>query len=308
MERNWHANSCLLAVVASGLAACGGGGSSTTYGTTGGFASWGAIRPNTTVAIAGLSQEGSYRYDDAGLAAAPIVSPATPDSTVSLREDLGGELVLLSIATPTGTVGFSTADGDTILVVGGVVEAETAEFTASGGDRGAFYAGIDAEAAGWDYQTFGMWGTDDGAGNASLGTVSYGRVTPASALPATGSARYLGAFVGFYVGPTGTGEDATGGAVRVDVDFGLRTLAFATSGTLDSSGAARPELELRGSDLAYAAGSNDFSGTLANAGGTMSGPVRGRFYGPAAEELGGVFAVEAAGSWETYGGAFGARR
>lgn len=308
MKRNRHARACLLAVVTSGLAACGGGGSSNTYGTTGGFTSWGAIRPNTTVAIAGLSQEGSYRYDDAGLVAAPVVSPATTDTTVSLREDLGGELVLLSIATPSGTVGFSTANGDTILVGDGVVEAETAAFTASGGERGAFYLGLDPEAVGWDYQTFGLWGTDDGVGNASLGTVSYGRVTPASAVPATGSAQYLGTFLGFYVGPAGTGEDATTGALRVDVDFAQRTLAFATSGTLDSSGSARPELELRGSDLAYAAASNDFAGTLTNAGGTMRGPVRGRFYGPAAEELGGVFALEADASWETYGGAFGARR
>jgi hypothetical protein len=40
----------------------------------------------------------------------------------------------------------------------------------------------------------------------------------------------------------------------------------------------------------------------------MSGTSNGQFYGPAAQELGGVFALKSATTVETFVGAYGAKR
>jgi hypothetical protein len=40
----------------------------------------------------------------------------------------------------------------------------------------------------------------------------------------------------------------------------------------------------------------------------MSGPSQGAFYGPSAQELGGVFALKAPGTVEAFTGAYGAKR
>ena len=66
-----------------------------------------------------------------------------------------------------------------------------------------------------------------------------------------------------------------------------------------------PGLDLTGT-LRYAAGTNTFGGDITSANG-MSGRADGRFYGPGAEEVGGVFETRGAGT-EVYGGAFGGRR
>jgi len=60
--------------------------------------------------------------------------------------------------------------------------------------------------------------------------------------------------------------------------------------------------------LSYTAGTNSFAGDVTN-GGSLSGTSTGRFYGPSAEELGGVFILQAgSGIPETYGGAYGAKK
>ena len=59
--------------------------------------------------------------------------------------------------------------------------------------------------------------------------------------------------------------------------------------------------------LSYAAGTNSFSGNVSTSGG-MNGTASGRFYGPAATEIGGTFITKAATGVENFGGAFGAKR
>jgi hypothetical protein len=58
--------------------------------------------------------------------------------------------------------------------------------------------------------------------------------------------------------------------------------------------------------LNYSPGSNQFSGAVSTAGG-MTGTAQGRFFGPAAEEIGGTFSVTGPGV-QSYGGAFGGAR
>ena len=99
--------------------------------------------------------------------------------------------------------------------------------------------------------------------------------------------------------------------VRVQADFGNRSLGFASSGTRltqDLKGTTpAPHLDLAGT-LTYSPAANSFAGPLRNAGATMSGSTTGRYYGPAAQELGGVFTIKSANTAETLTGAYGARR
>jgi len=164
---------------------------------------------------------------------------------------------------------------------------------------------------GWEYQSFGVWNTEAAGGeHGYVNPISYGAATAGSAVPLSGSATFTGRLAGQYVSPTGEGSLAAA-ELSVNADFGARSLSFASIGTITTrdvaTAGAAPNLDLKGT-LSYSPGSNAFSGTLTSAGGTMSGPSNGQFYGPKAEELGGVFAVKSPTTVETFTGAYGAKR
>ena len=163
---------------------------------------------------------------------------------------------------------------------------------------------------GWNYQSFGIWNSN-ATGNGHLGLESFGNIYPPStSVPSSGSATFTGELAGFYVSAAGKGSIAAAN-LSVTADFTARSLSFASTGTTlttDLSNAvAAPELNLAGT-LTYGSGSNTFLGTLSNAGGTMSGKTYGKFYGPASQELGGIFTVKSATTAETLAGAYGAKR
>ena len=156
---------------------------------------------------------------------------------------------------------------------------------------------------GWNYQTFGVW-------NAGLEShaSSFGNLTPATAIATTGAASFNGKLAGRYVSPEGVGSIASAD-LKVDANFGARSLDLASTGTTTTHNGgvtAMPGLDLTAA-LTYAPGSNGFAGTIRSASG-MTGTSRGAFYGPAAQELGGVFAVRSATSVENFVGAYGAKR
>lgn len=162
---------------------------------------------------------------------------------------------------------------------------------------------------GWEYQSFGVW-TNQGIPGGGAQAISFGAPTPAAAVPLNGSASFSGKLAGLYVSPQGIGYTAVAD-MRVQADFAARSLSLSSSGTTITrdfaAAAAMPGLDVRGT-LSYAPGSNGFSGAVGNAGGTMSGSSRGRFYGPAARELGGVLGMRSATTPETFSAAYGAKR
>ena len=163
---------------------------------------------------------------------------------------------------------------------------------------------------GWNYQSFGIWNSN-GITSGNLGLESFGKgYAPSTSLPTSGSATFTGELAGFYVSPTGDGSIAAA-KLSVTTDFAARTLSFASTGTTLttdlSSAVPAPDLDLTGT-LTYGSGSSAFVGTLNNAGGTLSGKTYGRFYGPASQELGGIFTVKSATTAETLAGAYGAKR
>ena len=162
---------------------------------------------------------------------------------------------------------------------------------------------------GWDYQSFDAW-DDQGTEIGIMYAQTFGAATPASAVPLSGSAEFTGKLGGVYVSAAGDGSMAAAD-LTVNADFSARSLSLTSSGTIITrdftAATTASNLDLRGT-LTYAPGRNAFGGTLTNAGGTMSGPSQGQFYGPAAEELGGVFVVKSSTTVETFTGAYGAKR
>jgi hypothetical protein len=187
----------------------------------------------------------------------------------------------------------------------------------AGAPASPFTTGQDAQVAlvanpnalGWNYQSFGVWNTATATGGA-MHASSFGAPTPASAVPTSGTATFTGKLAGLYISPGGQGSTAAAD-LSVRADFRTRSLDFRSSGTVTTrdlrTPVVAPGLNLAGT-LTYQPGSSAFSGTLGNAAGTMSGTTSGKFYGPAAQELGGVLNLRAPGSAEAFTGAYGAKR
>ncbi|PKM07097.1 MAG: hypothetical protein CVV17_01925 [Gammaproteobacteria bacterium HGW-Gammaproteobacteria-7] len=162
---------------------------------------------------------------------------------------------------------------------------------------------------GWDYQTFGIWETNrDSTTSRKFGAMSVGAPTIGTAIPTTGNPTFTGYATGSYVNAAGTGTTVFAD-LTVGADFANRSLTFSTANTQTSSDwvtfTPNSDLNLSGS-LSYAAGTNRFTGSVNSVGG-LTGNSTGQFYGPNAEELGGVFLLQGSGV-ETYAGAYGAKR
>jgi hypothetical protein len=169
----------------------------------------------------------------------------------------------------------------------------------------------------WDYQSFGVWNHLESPVQVGIHAHSFGAATPGPAVPLTGQAIFSGKLAGMYVSPSGEGSAAVAN-VGISTDFSARSLSFfsnnthvttlaSVTGLTSTTATAAPSLDLRGT-LTYAPGSGTFTGSLKNNGFTMSGVSNGQFYGPAAQELGGVFALRSATTAETFVGAYGAKR
>ena len=302
--------------VLSGLtvAACGGGGGGGGGGgwsTLDTFTKFSAIVPDRPTRIQGSSQEVPYTWDPVTEVVTSYGAPTSfgPTATADVTVDATGEFTSLDFTSAAGSrMSFSASAGDTLgmLMVGVGAAINAAE------DKLALYAR--SLELGWDYQTFGIWMTDDGAGGGVAGTFSLGALTPVSSIPTLGTATYLGSTMGHYVDPAGT-ENLAFADMTATVDFGARSIGFNTTNTQQTADlatiSANDNLNLSGT-LTYAPGVNQFTGPVTTVGGgvgnaPMTGTATGSFYGPAAEEIGGGFSARGAGV-SGYMGAFGGRK
>lgn len=306
----------LFPVLAAALVSSAGCDGSSNGGSNA-FTTWSNVGPSSTVRIEGIGRVAEYDSDATG-----AVSTGTPEE-VAVNVDWGvdavGDLDALSVETdpadPFGggfaamptSVAFDVGAGDSIIDGAGFTPAASDFLVAATSSGDEFAAFADPGAQGFEHQTFGMWANGINAGTGVFGAGSVGSVTPASGIPASGVATYVGSATGAYVDATGT-DFFTFADFDAQADFGLaNTLTVATSNTTavnvtTSAVSSMPSLNFSGAGGA----SQPFSIAISNVGPTLAGTLDGQFYGPNAEELGGTFLMT--GSAGDYIGSVGAVR
>ncbi len=149
-------------------------------------------------------------------------------------------------------------------------------------------------SGGFKYLTYGGWEEESGSSgtvNGVVGLMVVGVPTAPANIPVTGTASYSGLSAGLYLNSATNFAGAFGAIFNAAANFSNRSLAVSTTNTLVDEGSgpvSRPAHNYSGT-LTYAAGSNQFSGPIATATSGLSGTATGLFFGPAAQEIGGVF-------------------
>ena len=148
----------------------------------------------------------------------------------------------------------------------------------------------------YQYMAWGWWltaeyGTTDPMIDMVEGFFVVGKPTDPGNIPTNGTATYSGETSGQAL------DGATYGVFSATADFQNRQIAVSSSNTMletvvqnNMSTVTAPQYDFAGT-LSYAAGVNQFSGAISNPDSGMTGTATGMFYGPAAEEMGGVFEI-----------------
>ena len=286
------------------FAACGGGSSSSspttaspsTPTTIESFTSWLATTANTPVAMTNGS---SSSIDLLG-----TISQADSNGSATFTRDASNNFTLINPSASSGNSAvFSAALGDTLQ--SSFSSANTTTLNKSQTMIGLF---ANPFTYSFDYQTYGIWGPYGNATGSSF-ALSDGTASAASVIPATGSLTYTGGSTGYYVELNKFSYITNANMVFIST-FDNRTLNFSTSNTVIQGGPngnlnSNPALQLTGV-LTYVAGTNNFTGTVTTTSG-MTGTMNGKFYGPGLNEVGGTYAVYAAGIG-TMVGSFGGKR
>lgn len=290
------------------LSACGGGGGtapspSPTPVTTTDFTKWSDGVADKTIKAVGEGSQVSGAVSDGKIVS--IVGPEDTTATALFTFDANSNLTQLALTSTSKTSPTSTT---AVLFAGGEISALSADADFVKAISGASQALISKpNSSAWDYQSFGVWETPGGAG-LLFNTMSLGAPTAGAAIPGNGTANFTGKVIGSYLNADGLGHTVLAN-LAVTADWGAQSLALTTLGTRTSpdggSFTNNDNLNLSGT-LNYTAGTNGFSGTLTSTSG-LTGSSAGQFYGPAAQELGGVFSLKAVNGVETYSGAYGAK-
>lgn len=269
-----------------------------------GFKGWSqAIKPASAFSVDGRSYEVTYNaFPKAGMISTSAPS-ALQETTFYETLSGAGDLTSMVVKTAKRTVGFYAANGDVIAI------AKDSRFlyaTASDFTRQALAA--DPTELEWEYQSFGVWQAGLGQSTGSIGASSVGAATAANLIQTLGTADFAGVVAGVYVSPSDAGRTISGD-LAVRVNFADRVASLASTNMKDNTGRAFADLNLTGV-LTYAAGQNELSGVIGSR--TLAGPATAQFFGPGAEELGGVFALVSPGllnlGGESFVGGFGAAR
>ena len=273
----------------------GGGSSSTSPSVTQNI-----FAPNKTVTIDGQTFEASYSVTGTS---ASVADASEGTGQAELSFDSSGHVKSLKITGTKSNANFSSNSSTNSNLFAGTTSISNGFL-------------IEPTAAGHSYQAFGVWDSQDSGSNGAsgnVGAISGGYGTPASSVPTSGSASFTGAAIGTYVDNSGNSY-ITGAISTMTTDFSSRTGTFSLSDTktIARNGGTQgtaTKLNVASQAISWSSNSNTFSsGSITNSSG-MTGSVSGKFYGPSAEEVGGVFKFSGTGSSpERYIGAFGAKK
>lgn len=308
------------------LFGCGGGGGGGGRFNTD-FVQWSAIEPPETVDVRGISQDANYTTSDdpppAFLFEGPVYSTT---STATLKFDSEGNLLRIDVDTNNRKLSWNAEGGDIINDDTDWIYAIDSTEANIAIARNPVENPLDPPADfvyRFEYQTFGAWETGRNFSSGNIGAISMGAPTLQSAIPTTDTVTFKGNTSGIYIDATGQDYFAYSDLEAV-VGFDDRYIKLTTQDTqilpvenlLDGTPSGLPvferDLDWTGTSR-YSETSNEFSfriDTIDNGGNAflLTGSTQGQFYGPHAEELGGVFLLkdQTGPTSRYYSGAYGA--
>ena len=247
--------------------------------------------------------------------AAPVNYPAI-QSTIKYTRTATGATGYGNYARATSKIVYDAATGTyTVRDTGNL--ALTSTFTAANRDAAAsttefsvykkgsneslrvYNSGATVQGIALTYTGYGQWrrtGTPSfGTGTAVNDTYFvYGSKTPSASVPRTGSATYATALDGTYVNKDGA--YAVSGTGNLTANFGAGTIGYSATatGTKEIAGPAIAFGTMAGTG-SIAFGSSSFKGNGTTNGSGYKMDVNGYFFGPAAQEVGGVFRITGGG-------------
>ena len=301
----------LASAVALTLSGCGGGGgSSTTLSNLTVSFSENQTLPRSVSLSDGHGVETNYTWDSQNDKIASIGTAKFNDkTTLNATFDANSNY---------GTAGFTNTDStltfDTNDTYG--TFSLDSDYLAVEKDNGQDYLVLaNPYKLNFDYQTFGTWATGGGTGSGEVGGLSNGFRTLHSSIPTSGVATYTGEAGGRWVEKVDVSGDY--GWIKADLtataNFSNRQISVATSNSVRIDQKGRTDgagfnsaYDFNGT-LSYNDVNNHFQGNISN-GGDLTGTAQGQFYGPNAEEMGGVFSLDSDGTIAGYMGGFGAKR
>ena len=314
---------CLASLAIASLTACG---TSSNIGGVGGvgvtvtpnFTSWtSSVGSGKTLVVAGDSQQGTYSFN--------TTTNRVTATTVGAQQP--GAVLTIVYTTSTAVLPNFWAKDVTFQPASGT----GIHFTRTGPPPDNFFVPNDfinfdyygivsnnqsnyilvADDGLFNYQSYGIWTTGAGTASGTHGAVSVGAPSPVGVIPTEGLATYSGSAGGRYVASDGSFFFTSANMVAA-ANFFTRELTFTTNSTsqvadiVTGFGSVNNALDMTGT-LGLIPGTNQFSGTISTPGGVMTGTAKGRFYGPAAQEIGGTFSVIGTGV-EAYVGGFGGNK
>ncbi len=303
------------------LTACSGSGGNSAM-TPVPFTSFSAITSNQPVQATGISQTVNATTAPLGnVTSTTVAAVDTLNSSAQMTYSALPAMSAFSFSTPASSPGWA---GLNVLCTGasGVCTAS------SGNSLGVIINPLDTPVATlqWNYQSFGYWLVNLSSTAKIAAAMSFGNPTPPAGVPVGGTASYSnGLSGGTYIDPSGA-VFIYRATMNASADFGARTVTFSTTGTQTApvpSPISVPATFSPNSSLdiiimttpPYAPGTNGFTGTVQAPGATgtiatpgLTGTMTGKFYGPTAQEIGGVLSLKAASGPETMIGGFGGKQ
>ena len=280
-----------------------------------------ALTAGKAAGLAGMSISFPLNFDNlthTGVAGAVSIDPSFTLTTTGASV-AGGITGLTGIGINTAnatTIGnslsFNDSDPANTFVSNGTFSASGHITTATATSYYDILV-ISLKASSYQYTQYGDWSqcsancTANGGTNSVNGVYVWGNATAPGNIPIAGTFTYNGNIEGNYLSAGGTksavsGTQGTTGVMAAAVDFATRSIAFSTSNSQFNAGPVlAPNLDMSGT-LTYAPGQNLFAGTVTSA--TMTGTASGRFYGPIAQEIGGIYSLSGGGAGH-YGAFFG---
>jgi hypothetical protein len=256
--------------------------------------------PGNVVTATGFSSEATLVYTES-TATAPVIDTT---AEVKIKHDSSGNISGLSVIND--NVNLTWNDGF-------VENTRDSSLTVTDGDEADGMIYDPENGSNWNYQTIATWVlTDEAAGIGRMGAASVGNNAANASIPTAGSATFSGVTEGMYLTDNhdfyGVSSDAT-----LSANFATQSVTFATTNskiyTLDTLVAtSKSDLDLTGT-FSYSANNNILtaSSLSSTTPGWTGGTASAKFYGPNAEEIGGVFSIRGTGK-EAYEGAFGAKQ